>query len=144
MILILVILIDQASKYFVYRKMALGTSHPVLPGWLHITHHNNTGAAFGLFEGNAPILILISFFFIVFLITYLCLRRGSPLKRASLVLILGGAIGNTIDRLSRGYVVDFIDLRVWPIFNVADMAISVGVGILLGIMILGRLQHANR
>ena len=130
-ILISIVGLDQVTKYLIQRSFALGDSLPLISGVLHITYHRNTGAAFGLFVGNTLFLAALSVIFIVVTARYLMRRpKDAPLAWA-LTLILSGAVGNVIDRLRLGYVVDFIDFRVWPIFNVADSAITCGVVLIL-------------
>ena len=132
----LTVAVDQLSKWLVRSTFVPQQSLPILPGILHLTYVQNTGAAFSLFQGQVAALSVVSVL-VAGWIGWELLRReslvgghaGLPLN--SLGLILGGAIGNLIDRLRFGYVEDFIDLRVWPVFNVADSAISVGVSLLL-------------
>jgi signal peptidase II len=137
----LTILLDQVSKYIVMRGMALGQSIPVIDGILQLTYIMNPGAAFGFLSSSSesfriPFFLAISFLAItVVLVFYLRSARGNLLLQIGLSLVLGGAVGNLIDRLRFHKVVDFIDLYFrqfhWPAFNVADSAISIGVGILL-------------
>jgi signal peptidase II len=129
---LLVLCGDQASKWLVRQSLELGRSIPVLPPVLYVTYVQNTGAAFGMFRGHVTLFILLSVAVAAWIVAELRKRRGHG--RATLLglsLILGGAIGNVIDRLRFGYVVDFIDLRVWPVFNIADSAITIGVTLLL-------------
>ena len=123
---------DQASKWLVRQSLHLGQSIPVLSPVLHLTYVQNTGAAFGMLRGHAPLFVLLSVAVAVWIVAELRKPDGhGRLTLLSLSLILGGALGNVIDRLCLGYVVDFIDLRVWPVFNIADSAITVGVSLLL-------------
>jgi len=113
-----------------------GDSVPLLPGIFHLTLVENTGIAFGLFQQFPSLLfILISVSIVIlFIIGYrLCTSHSNLPKRfpVGLALILGGAIGNWIDRLRFHAVIDFFDLRIWPVFNVADSCISIGVFIYL-------------
>lgn len=127
-----VVVLDQVTKYLILTNLPLHDSREVLP-FLHIVHVRNTGAAFGMFKmlGN-PFFVILSVCASLFVL-YLFLRR--EYNRFGLSLILGGAIGNLIDRVSYGYVVDFIDIAVgsfhWPAFNVADSALTVGIAIIL-------------
>ncbi len=117
-----VILIDQVSKYFIE------VVKPQLQ-WSFLTLHyvQNTGAGFGILQNHTGILTAISF--VVALAVVLLYKKIPPKKIPQLLfaLFLGGVLGNFIDRLWRGYVIDFIDLSFWPAFNVADMAISIAV-----------------
>jgi signal peptidase II len=110
-------------------------------GWLHLTHVNNTGAAFGIFQGQSFPLTLVGLLGICVLLLYaFFLYRRLPflnnkLSEVALGLILGGTIGNLIDRLRLGYVTDFIDFHFWPAFNVADSAIVVGAIMFIYLML---------
>ena len=104
---------------------------PLLPGVLHLTYVQNTGAAFGLFRGCAGLFIALAVVIAGWVSVELSQRPHPTLGRVGLSLILGGAVGNLIDRARLGSVIDFIDLRVWPVFNLADSAITIGVGLLL-------------
>ena len=129
---LLVLCGDQASKWLVQQSLQLGQSIPVLSPVLHLTYVQNTGAAFGMLRGHAPLFVLLSVAVAVWIVAELRKPDGhGRLTLLSLSLILGGALGNVIDRLRLGYVVDFIDLRVWPVFNIADSAITIGVSLLL-------------
>ena len=122
--------LDQLTKWVITSNMAWGQSIPE-EGFFRITHVHNTGSAFGLFQGHGMILTVIAF---VAVAAMIWLYRSSPmpslLMRAALGLQMGGAIGNLIDRLRLGYVVDFIDVGPWPVFNVADSSVVVGIAIL--------------
>jgi signal peptidase II len=139
MIIIIFILgLDQLTKLFINKNLSLNQSIPIFKGIFHLTLIHNRGAAFGLFRNQVILLISVSFFAI--LLIYFNLRQGSPdkknsLYKLSLSFILAGALGNLIDRLCFGYVIDFLDLRIWPVFNVADSAITIGA-ILLGCSLL--------
>ncbi len=125
-----VIALDQYTKALVRRHLPLHASwNPIT--WLEpivtLTHTTNTGAAFGLFPQFGGVFVLIALAVVVVIIVYYRrLALGSWVLRLAFGLQLGGAVGNLIDRVSRGYVTDFIDFRVWPVFNVADSGIVVG------------------
>lgn len=129
-----VIALDQFVKNLVVSRLAEGESVRVF-SWLDFTYIRNNGAAFGLFRGATAFLVLAALFGIgLFVVLILRGLGGWPTFAAA--LIAGGATGNLIDRalrpaFFRGAVVDFVDLRWWPAFNVADIAVSTGVGILL-------------
>jgi signal peptidase II len=130
------VIFDQAAKFFVSANLKLHESLAVIKDVFHITLIHNRGAAFGIFKGMLPVFIFLSVV-TVFLII-LCANRFRHTYyhvRTGLLLILAGAIGNLIDRLRFGYVIDFIDLRIWPVFNIADMTITIG-GIFLVLHIL--------
>ena len=123
----LVVFLDQLTKYAVVQLLPYLDSHPVIPGVFYLTHVRNVGAAFGLFAKQrvlfmvAVVLITVAFF-----VLRNELKRLGTLALVASGLVLGGALGNAIDRVRLGYVVDFFDFRVWPVFNVADSAIVVG------------------
>lgn len=133
----LVVIFDQISKYLIVAHVGFHESFAVIPGFFDIVHVRNPGAAFGLFAGQAPIIrniVLIAASVIatgVILYLFHHAPANYPLLSAGFALILGGAVGNMIDRLRWGHVVDFLDVYVgafhWPAFNVADSAISVGM-----------------
>jgi len=129
---VLVILFDQLLKLLVVNTMSLNQSIPVITNVFHITYVHNFGAAFGLLAHRTSFFILVTLVVAFLLLIFLRhLPKEQKLLRAALVLQLGGAAGNLIDRVRLGYVIDFFDFRVWPVFNVADIAIVFGVGLLL-------------
>lgn len=132
-VLVLSILVfDQITKFFALRYLASQESVPVFPGIFHLTFVQNRGIAFGFFYEYQSLLLVLITASLIFL--FLWALRIHPEKKGqlwALGLILGGALGNWIDRLRLGYVVDFFDFRIWPVFNIADIAISTGVGIYL-------------
>jgi signal peptidase II len=146
LIALAIVLTDQATKAIVVRTMRLGQSIPLVPGFFDLTFVLNPGAAFSLFATlperiRTPFFIVVSVAAIVLIAVYRARHlRGHRLASVSLGLILGGAVGNLIDRVRYGAVVDFLDVYVhryhWPVFNVADSAISVGVALLLLDMLL--------
>ncbi len=129
---LLVVILDQAAKYLADKFITPFNPIEILP-FLHLVNVRNTGTAFGMFRdiGN-NIFIAIAAIAIIFI--FFMLIKGIE-DRLSLSLILGGAIGNLIDRLIRGSVVDFIDIFAgrfhWPAFNVADSALTIGIGLIL-------------
>ena len=130
-----VVLIDQLSKFLVLKYLSPQASVTLIPQVLDLTLVRNSGVAFGLFSGYAPALFTVITISLVFL--FLIVNRAhskassgaSNADRWALSLILGGAIGNWIDRLRFAAVIDFIDFRVWPVFNIADTAITIGVAL---------------
>jgi signal peptidase II len=131
-ITLLVIAADQLSKNWIRVHLAVDQSVPSA-GLFRLTHAQNTGAAFSIFYGKSGILTIVSFIGIILLLIYVFVvyRRfpllDTRLNKISLALILGGTTGNLIDRLRLGHVTDFIDVGPWPVFNVADSSIFVGV-----------------
>lgn len=133
----LVILVaDQLVKLYIQASMKLGQSIPVVDDIFHITYVLNPGAAFGILENQRWFFIAICVaIFIGVAVFYKSLRRESAMFRYGLGLLLGGAVGNLIDRMQTGLVTDFLDFRIWPVFNIADIGICVGaVMIVLSLM----------
>ena len=126
------VLFDQAVKYIVSKNIPLGSGFAIIKGLFSITYIRNTGAAFGVFQGNNLLLIIVSSCFIVLLLFYVLhyLKTNIFLQTAA-ALIAGGALGNFIDRISRGYVIDFFDLKYFSVFNTADIMINLGVALLI-------------
>lgn len=134
-----VIAFDQATKALVRDAMEVGESHPIIDGFLWLTRVHNTGAAFGMFRGQRLILVFVALVVvaaIVFVAAHL--RPNSLLARSALALIAGGAVGNLIDRVMLGGVTDFLDLGWWPVFNVADMSLDIGVALLVWWVLFGK------
>ena len=135
----LAIVLDQLTKYVVMKSLRMYDSVTVIPGFFNLTYVRNKGAAFGILSGNHGIWRIV-FFVVVTLVAvaaiFSMIRKTSErLSLWAFSLIAGGAIGNLIDRIRFGEVVDFIEWYArsyhWPTFNVADSAISVGVGLLV-------------
>ncbi len=140
MILIVVLAVlslDQLTKFIIVKNLSVNQSIPVIQGIFHISVVHNRGAAFGILRNQVPFLILTAIITVVLI--YLSLRKNKHKIKLSekipLAFILGGAIGNLIDRIFFGYVIDFLDFRIWPVFNIADSAITIGA-IMLGWTIL--------
>jgi len=129
-----VVLIDRLTKNFFTGLLAQHESLPVIRNVFHFTLVHNTGIAFGMFRDNGFVYLVIPVIAVGLLVYNLYYyHKFGELDRVYIVafsLILGGAIGNLIDRIMLGHVVDFIDLRVWPVFNVADSAITIGAVII--------------
>lgn len=129
---LLVFLCDQLAKLWVQRSMLPRESISLIPGVFHITYVRNTGAAFGLLRDQTLFFIIITLLVIGMIVFTLSRIPKEQLSlQFALGLLLGGALGNLLDRIRFGYVIDFLDFRVWPVFNLADAAIVVGVGLLL-------------
>lgn len=135
----LVVIVDRMAKYLLLKKFSEGESAAIVPGIFHITMVLNSGAAFGLFKGGSPF-FMISAALVVVLILFYLWRGGckDSLILSALGLILGGAVGNLIDRMAFGYVIDFLDFRVWPVFNIADASITIGASILALKLVLNK------
>ena len=126
----LVFLLDQLTKALALSSLIPGTSRPVLPSVFHLTLVENQGIAFGLFQGFDTLLFWAIAASIGILI-FLGFRSDSAERTNAwgIGFILGGALGNWVDRIRVGAVIDFLDFRIWPVFNFADTAITVGVGL---------------
>ncbi len=129
----LVTLLDQITKIWVQMNMDLMQSIPVIRGVFHLTYILNPNSAFGLLK--FPNIVFITIALLVILIIIFLLRKKIAQKNKlvffSLIFILGGSLGNMIDRLRMGSVIDFLDFRIWPIFNIADSAINIGLFLLI-------------
>lgn len=126
--------VDQLTKWAVIRFMEMGESIPIWEGVFHLTSHRNRGAAFGILQGQRWLFVVITVVVVIGVIAYLNRTRNRrPLVDTALALLLGGALGNLVDRIRFGEVVDFLDARLinFPIFNVADSAIVIAVALLL-------------
>ena len=127
-----VALVDQLVKWFVQGHMELGESIPLIPHLFHLTYIINPGAAFGILEYQHTFFLAIV---VVLFGAYAWMRKRIPEKPVyfpiAIGLLLGGALGNAVDRVRLAGVVDFFDFRVWPIFNVADIAICIGMALIL-------------
>jgi signal peptidase II len=127
-----VFLSDLTIKHFAVIKLSPISSIPLINGVLHLTYVRNFGVAFGLFPNQRPILILIGIIICAVIIyMYAHTPASDLLLRISLAVILGGSLGNLFDRIMYGYVVDYIDFRVFPVFNLADIAINIGIALIL-------------
>ncbi len=126
-----IFLADRVLKELVESSMRLGDSIPMVPGILHLTYIKNDGGAFGILGGQGSILLLGSAVAVAFVLWMLLEGPPARLMALGCGLILGGAAGNLLDRLTAGEVTDYVDLRVWPVFNAADAAIVLGVAALL-------------
>lgn len=131
-IIISIIALDQLTKFLIDQNMELGESIPVIQGIFHLTYSVNPGAAFGILAYQTTFFVIATAILLTVII-YLFIKLGPKFQLVKIALSLqfGGAVGNLVDRVRTGYVIDFLDLRVWPIFNVADMAIVVGVSLLI-------------
>jgi signal peptidase II len=132
-----VIIADQLTKALIRTNLAPGEVYFDI-GFFRILHVQNTGAAFGLFSGHSLIIIIASIIGVIAILCIVIFLRGrwsflhSMWVQVALGLVIGGTIGNNlIDRLYQGYVTDFLDLKIWPAFNVADASVTVGVIIII-------------
>ncbi|QFK73226.1 lipoprotein signal peptidase [Pradoshia sp. D12] len=135
LIALLIIMIDQFTKWLVVKYMTLGESIPIIDNFLYITSHRNRGAAWGILQGQMWFFYIVTTVVIIGIVFYIRKFSTDKLTGISLGLILGGAIGNFIDRIFRNEVVDFVHTYIFsysfPVFNVADSALCIGVGLLV-------------
>ena len=129
-VMVVVIVLDQTTKALVRSGVAPGDSDSVLPG-VHIVHVRNEGVAFSRFSGGGTLVGVIVGVALVALVAYFATHLDKPLVWLPTGMLLGGALGNVIDRIRDGAVTDFIKLPGWPAFNVADISITLGVLVLL-------------
>src|SRR3989344_546730 len=120
-----IILIDRVTKIFIL-KLDEGMSIPIIENFFHISFIYNTGAGFGTFQNSAFFLTIFSIVILIGAIYYF-FKTKNRLLRIMISVLIAGIVGNLTDRLLYGKVIDFIDLRIWPIFNIADMAITLGI-----------------
>ena len=133
LVFLAIVALDQTIKYWAVTSLQQIRSVPVIDGVLHWTYAENTGAAFSMLSGQRLFLILIPLLVCGILLYLLLSKRvAHPLGRWALVFLLGGAVGNLIDRILHGFVVDFIDVRLinFAIFNVADIFVCIGCGLM--------------
>ncbi|MBM7701793.1 signal peptidase II [Metabacillus iocasae] len=148
-IALFVILLDQVTKWVVVKQMELGDSIPVIENFLYITSHRNRGAAWGILQGQMWFFYIITVVVVIGLIVYIQkLKVEEKWFGIALGLMLGGAIGNFIDRVFRKEVVDFVNTYIFsydfPIFNVADSALVIGVALMFILTLFeGKTQKEN-
>ncbi len=134
--------LDQLTKYLALKNIAEIDTVPLIKNVLHLTYVENLGAAFGILANNRWVFMIISSIVIVVMTAYIVInRRGGVLGNVAVAFVLGGGIGNMIDRIWRGFVVDFIDFRLinFYVFNVADSFVCVGCGLLIFVLIRNEL-----
>ncbi|CEG22408.1 Lipoprotein signal peptidase [Planococcus massiliensis] len=150
-IALLIVAADQWTKWLVLKQMELGERIPVMEPYLAWLSHRNRGAAWGMLEGKMWLFAIITIAVIIGILYYFHKHaKGQPLFQLSLMIILGGAVGNFIDRMFRGEVVDFVDVLIpvinydFPIFNVADAALTVGVVLMIIFVIYDEKQEKKK
>ncbi|MEK6869253.1 MAG: signal peptidase II [Nanoarchaeota archaeon] len=125
---LIIILLDQTTKFLVKNALQLNQTLPIISNVFHLTYINNTGAGFGILKAQALILIFISVAVIgIILYNFDRIKNNETLLQILAGFVLGGTIGNLIDRLAYGHVIDFLDFQIWPIFNFADSFVTIGV-----------------
>ena len=144
-IIVLIFVVDQLSKYLVLTNMLPGQSIPIFEEIFNLTFVRNTGAAFSNFQDQRWGLVVVTSIVLIVLVGFF-IRNVHKAHWSMLLatsLIIGGGLGNLLDRIRLGYVVDMFDFQFWPVFNVADMAVVIGCGFLiLNVIWLGK-KHGN-
>ena len=147
---LVVLALDQITKFWISSSMMLGTNIQVIEGFARLRYTHNTGAAFGLFADSTGILSILSLPVIIgILVAFVRLSHPTNLSVLAAGLVVGGAVGNLVDRIRLGYVVDFVDVYgphikindmvyTFPVFNAADSAITVGVILILAGLLFGK------
>lgn len=143
LVAVIIVALDQWTKWLVVKNMELGERIPLLDPTFALLSHRNRGAAWGMLEGQIWLFSIVTVIVIAGILYYFHKEaKGKPLFQLSLMILLGGAIGNFIDRLFRGEVVDFIDVLIpiinydFPIFNIADAALTIGVVVVMIVLFL--------
>jgi signal peptidase II len=132
-VMVAVLALDQLTKHTIAAGIGVGDTRKFLP-LIDLVHVRNTGVAFSLFSGGGAIVLVVTFVALAVLVGYFVMRPDRPWLWLPTGLLLGGALGNLIDRIADGAVTDFIKLPHWPAFNIADMAITFGVLALLWVL----------
>ena len=143
----IVIFIDILSKILVKNFLLLGHKNKIIDNFFYITYVKNTGAAWSIFSGVTILITIITLIIVAILIYYIINHKLNKIETVSYALILGGAIGNLLNRIMYGYVIDFLDFKIfnydYPIFNIADISIVIGVFLLIIAMIRGENNADN-
>ncbi|SKA02633.1 signal peptidase II [Selenihalanaerobacter shriftii] len=127
---LIILILDQVTKLIIVQNFHVSESLPFIEDIFHLTYVKNFGAAFGILTNQRLFFIIVTLLVIIILLAlYKQISKQGVLIKIATGLGIGGAIGNLIDRIRVGYVIDFLDFRVWPVFNIADSAIVIGVGI---------------
>ncbi len=140
------VVLDRAVKYITVSDMAPGSTIPVIENVFHITYVRNTGAAFSMWEEQWLLLVLLPMVIMAAGLVLVFFKRNvwSRTMLTAVSFICGGGIGNLVDRITRGFVVDMFDFRVFPVFNIADIFICVGCGLLLlDVLVLERKRNSR-
>ena len=125
---LLILIFDQGTKWLIKENMELYQSIPIIPNIFHLTYIENPGAAFGILANQRMFFIIITFIILAFIYYfYRQLKENQVLLKIALGMVVGGALGNLIDRWRSGTVTDFFDFQIWPIFNIADTAVVVAM-----------------
>ena len=132
---LILLIIDQYSKFIIHNTLYVGDTIPIIDNFFNLTYVQNRGVAFGLFQGKIDIVSILALIAIALILFYFCknFKKISFLERIAYTMIFSGAVGNMIDRLFRGFVIDMLDFRgIWSfIFNFADVWINIGVALII-------------
>ena len=130
-------MLDFLTKWIVRENIQLNDSISIISGYFYLSHHRNSGAAFGILANQRALLVLVTIAALIFIFVYSYRYRNSKWVQTALGFVLGGAVGNFIDRIFIGEVVDFLQFGIksknlfWPTFNVADVSVCIGAGMLI-------------
>lgn len=143
LIIALIIIFDRITKILVSANMAVGDTIPLIENIFHLTYVQNRGAAFSMWEQQWLILVLLpaAVMAVGMAVLYIKRKTWNRVYLLSIAFICGGGLGNLIDRTIQGYVVDFFDFRVFPVFNIADIFICAGCGLLILYIIFFERKH---
>ena len=139
-----VLALDIITKLIVSSGMELGSSIAILPGIFELTYIHNTGAAWGVLAGKQVLLQVLTAILLIAVTVYAVVKRNvlSKPETVSLALIIGGGLGNFLSRLVKGYVVDFLNIQIIPVFNVADIGITIGcILLIISVFVSGKKQN---
>jgi len=129
---LIVVVLDQLTKFLIRTNFKPGESVSIIKNVFHLTYVTNTGAAFSIFQGFNSFFIIFLVIVIGVIIYYIKnIKENEKRMQLAIGLFLGGTIGNLIDRVSIGAVTDFLDFRIWPVFNIADSAVTISVILLI-------------
>jgi signal peptidase II len=138
-ILACILLLDQATKYLAYIYLQPQSTIPVINKIFYLTYLENKGAAFGILQNSLWFLIVVTLIIVIISGIYIYRTpRINIISKYSIALIIAGALGNLIDRIIKGYVIDFFDFVIWPVFNIADMSVVIGAFILIFILLFDK------
>lgn len=144
-IILLGLALDQLSKWLVVQNLPLGASQEILGPLLRLHYVQNTGAAWSLFRDSTFMLAVFSVLLLALLAVWFWLTASEHVgQRLALSMVMSGALGNMVDRFRLGYVVDFLELPHWPVFNVADMLLCCGVAVLAVLILLEEKQEKSK
>ncbi len=149
LIAIVILIMDIISKQLIINNLIIGESISVIKNFFNISYIQNTGAAWGIFSSSTMLLIIFSILVLIVIIWIIV--KEKKMKTSSIIafgLLIGGLIGNLIDRIRYGYVIDFFDFKIFgysfPVFNVADMSICIGIFLIIYLIIWGEKNEKNK